>query len=106
MDATKLLTAIAKLRPYSSLEEHLRLALVIATQQDEFAPLGDATTLERRIQETVLQLQATTDQHAAVSNELESLAAMTPCEFTPNHMWTLVRALRVQSQIINLYVGQ
>jgi hypothetical protein len=52
-----------------------------------------------------LKLQAATDQHAAMTSELESLAASDPQHFQPEQIWILIRAIRVQSQILQLYVG-
>ncbi len=52
-----------------------------------------------------LQLSAAVDQHAAVTEELVSLAQSDPFEFTPDQVWSLVRALKGQSQVIRLYVG-
>jgi hypothetical protein len=52
-----------------------------------------------------LRLQAATDQHAAMTEELESLARSDPRKFTPEQIWVLIRAIKVQSQILQLYVG-
>jgi hypothetical protein len=61
--------------------------------------------LEKMIREVQLHLQATTDQHAAVAEELDQLASTQPTEFSPDHLWTLLRAIKVQSQILQLYLG-
>ena len=53
-----------------------------------------------------LRLQAATDQHAAMTEELESLARSDPQRFTPDQIWILIRAIKVQSQILQLYVGE
>ena len=45
-------------------------------------------------------------QHAAMTEELESLAASDPRQFDPEQIWILIRAIKVQSQILQLYVGQ
>jgi hypothetical protein len=50
-------------------------------------------------------LTAKADQHAAMSEEIQNLAATSPCEFQAAHVWTLVRALRIQSQILDMYLG-
>lgn len=105
MSAQQLVNAIAELRPQYTAAEHLRIALLLSLQNDDLEQLSDANELERQLIEITIQLSATTDQHAAVAGELDSLAATSPCEFTPEHLWTLVRALKVQSQILNLYLG-
>ncbi|HEV3004330.1 MAG TPA: hypothetical protein VGX78_07700, partial [Pirellulales bacterium] len=56
--------------------------------------------------QTGLRLQAATDQHAAMTQELEQLASSDPEKFSPDQIWVLVRAIKVQSQVLSLYVGQ
>jgi hypothetical protein len=43
-----------------------------------------------------------TEQYGAVAKELESLADTEPCEFDPQHIWTLIRAIKVQSKFVDL----
>ncbi len=52
-----------------------------------------------------LKVQAATDQHAAVTEELEALAASDPEKFSEDQIWVLIRAIKVQSQILQMYVG-
>lgn len=51
-----------------------------------------------------LELTAATDQHAAISVELDSLAANAPCQFSPEHLWSLVRAIKLQGRILEFYL--
>lgn len=69
------------------------------------AELSDDEELLRRSQDISMQLNAAGDQHAAVADELDSLAATEPCDFSPAHVFTLVRAIKVQSQVLSLYLG-
>jgi len=55
--------------------------------------------------EVNLRLQAATDQHAAVTEELEQLSSSDPREFSPEQVWVLVRSIKVQNQLLRLYVG-
>ena len=55
--------------------------------------------------EVSLKLQLATDQHAAMTEELEALAASDPEKFTSDQIWVLVRAIKVQSQVLQLYLG-
>ena len=45
-------------------------------------------------------------QHAAMTEELETLARTDPNAFNLEQIWVLIRAIKVQSQILQLYVGQ
>jgi len=67
--------------------------------------LEDETILTQAWKEMGLRLQAATDQHAAMTEELESLARSDPRKFSPEQIWVLIRAIKVQSQILELYVG-
>ena len=62
-------------------------------------------TLRKSWSEMGLKVQAATDQHAAVTEELEALAASDPEKFSEDQIWVLIRAIKVQSQILQMYVG-
>ncbi|MFN3190467.1 MAG: hypothetical protein ACE361_08080 [Aureliella sp.] len=106
MSAPQLVNAISELRPEYTPAQHLRIALLLSLEHENIDALAaDPVALERSLLEVTIKLSATTDQHAAVAGDLDSLASTSPCEFTPQHLWTLVRALKIQSQILNLYLG-
>ena len=67
--------------------------------------LTDDQILTQAWKEMGLRLQAATDQHAAMTDELEHLAKSDPKRFTPDQIWILIRAIKVQSQILQLYIG-
>ncbi len=50
-----------------------------------------------------MKFQAASDQHAAMTHELEELACSDPREFSPDQIWILVRAIKVQSQVLRLF---
>ncbi len=83
----------------------LRIALLISLRVESLASLDDEA-LEFHCREVTLQLQSATDQHAAVSEELDQLASTQPCEFSPDHVWTLVRAIKVQSRFLQMYLAK
>ncbi len=73
---------------------------------DRLAELGHEVAdrnLQTEIDKTLWRLQAANDQHAAVAAELDALASTEPCEFDPTQLWTLIRAIKVQGQLIDLY---
>ncbi len=57
-------------------------------------------------QEIYLRMQATADQHAAMTEELDGLARADPKRFTADQIWVLIRAIKVQSQILQMYLGE
>ncbi|MEQ1903504.1 MAG: hypothetical protein ABL888_04920 [Pirellulaceae bacterium] len=52
-----------------------------------------------------MRLQAAIDQHEAMTGELIGLANSDPSKFTADQTWVLIRAIKVQSQLIKMYVG-
>ena len=81
------------------------MAFLVSLRVDQLDSLTD-DSLRRHYNDVTLELQSATDQHAAVSEELDSLASSQPCEFSPDHVWTLVRAIKVQSRCLQIYLGR
>jgi len=97
-----------------SLEEHrngkdpleiARLCLVMLNSVDDLETLDDEEVLRLACRDAALKLQFSTDQHAAMTQELEELAASDPKKFQNEQIWTLVRAIKVQSQVLQMYLG-
>ena len=106
MNCHDLANRIQRLQPAASPRDVARLCLLLANATDDIAQLGDDRALTAAWREMGLRLQAATDQHAAMTDELESLARTDPQRFTPEQIWVLLRAIKVQSQVLQLYVGQ
>jgi hypothetical protein len=83
-----------------------RLCLLLANGVEDLNDLEDDGLLTRAWHDMSLRLQAATDQHAAMTEDLERLATTDPADFTPDQIWVLIRAIKVQSQVLQLYVGQ
>ncbi len=59
--------------------------------------------LEDHWREISMRLHAASDQQAAVTEELEMLATTDPKQFSPDQVWTLVKAIKVLSQLLSFY---
>ena len=81
-----------------------RICLLTANHADDWSTLDDEA-LEAAWQDAGLRLQAATDQHAAAAEELSALASGDPDEFKQEQVWVLVRAIKVQNQILQQYLG-
>ena len=104
---TDLAKRIERLRPGADVRDVSRLCLLLSNSTaDDVDQLADDSTLANAWKEMDLRLQAATDQHAAMTEELECLARSDPQRFTPDQIWILIRAIKVQSQILHLYVGE
>ena len=105
MTCQELAQRIQELQPNASVQDVARLCLLLSNRTEQLQELGDAAKLKSAWQETGLQLQAATDQHAAMTQELEELASSDPEKFTRDQIWVLIRAIKVQSQVLQMYVG-
>lgn len=105
MRFSQVVKRIETLRPECSRTDvaHLSvLALHIATCDDD---LVDDERLAELITGMSLRLNQASDQHAAVTDELRELAQSDPKEFKREQIWTLIRAINVQDQLLQMYAG-
>lgn len=106
MKCAELAERIESLQPGADSRDVARLCLLLANSADDVNCYQDEDALTEAWKEVGLRLQAATDQHAAMTEELESLARSDPKKFSPDQIWVLIRAIKVQSQILQLYVGE
>ncbi len=106
MTCQELAERIEELQPDAAPRDVARLCLLLTNYNDDVELFTDEDFLCRAWREMGMRLQAATDQHAAMTEELEELASSDPQEFTPDQIWILIRAIKVQSQVLQLYVGQ
>ncbi len=105
MNCSDLANRIGDLQPDATTRDVARLCLLLSNAVDDVTAFDDTDQLSEAWHEMGLRLQAATDQHAAMTEELESLARSDPRKFNPDQVWVLIRAIKVQSQILRLYVG-
>ena len=106
MKCHDLAARIETLQPNADISDVARLCLLLSNAVEDVADLEVDDRLTEAWNEMGLRLQVATDQHAAMTEELETLAASDPRQFCPEKIWILIRAIKVQSQILQLYVGQ
>jgi hypothetical protein len=106
MTCEDLAARIQRIQPASAPRDVARLCLLLTNLIEDLGALDDDSSLAEAWKQTGLRLQAATDQHAAMTQELEDLARGDPEKFSPDQIWVLVRAITVQSQVLSLYVGQ
>ncbi len=105
MKCAELAERIEKLQPGADTRDVARLCLLLTNGTQPVDKLTDDHILTQAWKEMGLRLQAATDQHAAMTEELERLAKSDPKRFSPDQIWILIRAIKVQSQILQLYIG-
>ena len=106
MNCQQLAQRISSLQPDLSEIEVARLCLVILSQCDDHQKLSSDEHLLTVWKHASFRLDAASDQHAGVSEELEMMCADGPVQFTPDQLWILMRAIKVQSQLLELYTQQ
>jgi len=106
MTCQELAGRIQELQQDASPRDVARLCLLLANFVEDIADLDGEDQLCQAWREMGIRLQAATDQHAAMTEELEEIASQDPRDFTADQIWTLIRAIKVQSQVLQLYVGQ
>jgi hypothetical protein len=105
MNCQELAQRIEKFHPEAEVRDVARLCLLLANTMPDVERLADDQVLARVWKDIHLRMQATADQHAAMTEELETLARSDPKKFTPDQIWVLIRAIKVQSQMLQLYLG-
>lgn len=105
MTCQQLAAQIEQMHPEATPQEVARLCLLLTNSREPLDRLADKDVLASAWQEAGMKLQASTDQHAAMTLELESLADSDPDQFDSSQIWVLIRAIKVQSQVLQMYVG-
>ncbi len=106
MTCHELAQRLLSMQPALSPCDVARLSLLILTQSPSAEDLRDPEMLNTAWRNATFRLDAASDQHAAVAEELDSLGGEGPIVFSPDQLWVLLRAVKVQSQILELYTGQ
>ena len=105
MKCQELAAHIEKLQPEADARDVARLCLLLSNAVDDLDQLADERFLAEAWKQMGLRMQLATDQHAAMTEDLERLVRTEPQKFNPEQIWVLIRAIKVQSQILQLYVG-
>lgn len=105
MNCQELAGCIEQMQPDALPRDVARLCLLLTNFVEDLDGLYDEESLSHAWREMGIRLQAATDQHAAMTEELEALANSDPRALTPEQVWVLIRAIKVQSQVLQLYVG-
>jgi hypothetical protein len=106
MNCQTLAERIQRLEPMADPREVARTCLLLTNSVDSLDQLGSNQALLEAWRELSLRLQLATDQHAAMTEELEQLARSDPEGFSKDQIWILIRAIKVQSQVLQLYLGE
>lgn len=105
MTCEQLAGKLAQFEPQASAVDIARLSLLILNSCSDESLLNDDEYLRAAIRAASFRLDAVADQHAAMACELDLLCQDGPVRFSPDQIWTLLRAVKVQSQLLELYTS-
>lgn len=106
MTCHDLAQALAQRQPDLSPADIARLCVLILSSCEEPTKLGDPDFLDSQWKNASFRLDSAADQHRAVADELEQMFGDGAVEFSPDQIWALLRAVKVQSQVLELYTEQ
>ena len=105
MRLSQLIEQIHKQLPKACDRQIACLAMLLCDRDPKLECLANRSDFLSLLDDIQLKMQSIDDQHAAVAYELDQLALTQPCEFEPKHVWTLIRAIKVQSQFVDMLTG-
>ncbi len=106
MNCSELAQRIESLHPGEEAREVARLCLLLYNAAADPTQLADERQLDELWRQVAARLEAARDQHAAMTEELESLAQSDLSRMSIDQVWVLIRAIKVQSQVLQLYLGE
>lgn len=105
MNAAHLVNDIQLVMPAASQFEILQMAYLVSLEAAE-TDRENPERLRQLVREIQLRLKAASDQFTAVAHELSAVGRFDPCKFSPNQLWSLLRSIKVHSQLLQLYTGR
>ncbi len=105
MKTSELARKIQDQRSNQSPRDVARKCLMFLNAVDDPGVLCNDDVFQVVWSDVEMKFKAATDQHAAMTSELEQLACSDPRKFSPDQIWVLVRAIKVQSQVLRLFSG-
>ncbi len=106
MNCSQITGRLEQLFPQEVPEQVARMSLLILNRTVDRNRLETDAGLTDAWNTARAALDAVADQHDAVTEELELLCSGdAPIRFHPDQVWTLLRAIKVQSQMLEFYLA-
>lgn len=106
MKCSDLASKIEAINPLADARDIARMCALICNAVPDRNRLADDEYFLQAWEEVNLRLQAAADQHAAVTEELESFAGKAPEELTAAQIGVLARSIKIQNQLLQFYIGE
>ena len=105
MNCSELAQKIESVYPDADPLEVARMTALICSSVKDRSRLNQRSAFLDAWQDATLRIQAATDQHSAVAAEMAQLSDLDPRSITPEQAWVLIRAIKVQTQLLKCYIG-
>ncbi|MFN7877652.1 MAG: hypothetical protein ACK5PB_20205 [Pirellula sp.] len=79
-----------------------RILLVAKVLCSGNADVAAISVSHQQVRNALSRIQSLDEQLVAAARDLDNLACETPLEFEPAQVWTLIRTIKVQSQMLGL----
>ena len=96
---------IDRLFPQAEYGLKAQLCLFTYRAKDEESPNLSEAELAELCKQFRIKLEHTSDQYAAVTCELQEMAESDPSKFGRDQIWTMLRAIKIQDQLLKLHIG-
>lgn len=106
MKCSELAASIERMQPEANPRDVARLCLLLSNRTSDLTEFAADEKLTSAWRHVAMRLHAATDQHAAMTEDLDLLAKTDPRQFSTEQIWTLIRSIKVQSQVLHLYLGE
>ena len=106
MKCSELANKIEEINPLADARDIARMCALICNAVVDRNRLADDEYFLQSWEEVNLRLQAAADQHAAVTEELETFVGKEPEELTVAQIGALARSIKIQNQLLLFYIGE
>jgi len=105
MNVAELSSLVERMDPTAKPQDVARMCMFLFNSVDHPSDLKNPSILDSLYSDLKIRLEGACDQHAAMTEEVKNLAASDPTKYSPDQVWILVRAIKVQSQLLQLYTA-
>ena len=108
MNCSGLAQHIERISPDLTPTDVGRMTLLMVTAAESegilMSELDDESVVRKLWKKVQFRYESAIDQHAAVADELAEFGG-DATQFDPEQLWMLARALKVQSRVLEMYMG-
>ncbi|MEL6895859.1 MAG: hypothetical protein AAFP90_07145 [Planctomycetota bacterium] len=105
MHCDQLALRIQSLAPHLDAQQVARACLLMLMQTRDVSDLECDDQLKRQLRNVSYRVDSALDKYTEVCDELSDYGGGSPIAYSPEHIFTLVRAVQVQQQLLDFYTS-